>query len=127
MYDAANRRIASVDALGNRTSFGYDAAGRRVSATDPLGNVNSMVYDAANRLTATSIRWATGRSLGYDAGSRLVGVTNPLGMIRTTCTTTPAARIASIDPLGNTSTAVFDAAGRRIAPSTRSAIVNHGL
>jgi YD repeat-containing protein len=43
VYDAAQRVVAQVDALGFRTSFGYDATSRRNSVQDALGNFTKMV------------------------------------------------------------------------------------
>jgi YD repeat-containing protein len=52
VYDGANKMIAQVDALGNRTSFSYDAANNRTALVDPLGNEASSVFDSQSRRIA---------------------------------------------------------------------------
>lgn len=44
-YDALDRRIASTDGLGNRTTFTYDGRNQLCSTVDALGNVKRNVYD----------------------------------------------------------------------------------
>ena len=45
------QRSASIDALGNRTSFAYDQFGNLASVTDPLGNATVYEYDLRGRKT----------------------------------------------------------------------------
>ena len=54
VHDAAGRVIASVDALGYRTTSLLDATGNLLASVDPLGNRVSAVYDptGANALSA---------------------------------------------------------------------------
>jgi YD repeat-containing protein len=51
-YDAAGRLIASIDANGNRTSYGYDEAGRRVAVTNALDQVTRYGYDENGNQTS---------------------------------------------------------------------------
>ncbi|GEM_PF-5545212 len=50
MYDAAGRRTAVTDALGNVTKFGYDAAGNQISMTDAEGRIGGTGSDQAKSL-----------------------------------------------------------------------------
>ncbi|WP_229008360.1 LysM peptidoglycan-binding domain-containing protein [Methylophilus sp. Leaf408] len=49
VFDAANRKIAAIDALGNRTETTYDATDNITSIKDALGNLGYYYYDAAGR------------------------------------------------------------------------------
>jgi YD repeat-containing protein len=70
-YDAADREIARIDALGRITTRVYDDAGRQVATVDPLGAVTTTAYDRVNRPVA---------------------VTNPLGCTTTSVTTPSGSR-----------------------------------
>lgn len=48
-YDAANRLIESIDALGNKEIYQLDALGNIISKTDRAGNVWQEQFDRANR------------------------------------------------------------------------------
>ena len=85
-YNVGRALTASVDPLGNRTSYAYDVIGRQAAMTNPLGMITS-VYDNASRLIVASIP-GNRTSVGYDAASRRVSTTNPLGFVNSTCTTT---------------------------------------
>jgi RHS repeat-associated protein len=90
-YDLLDRRIASIDGLGNRTSFTYDSRDNQVSVTDPLGNVRRSVFDIFNRrrlqvCTMTSTGQGGGAPLPdidteylYDDNDRLSAVIDPGG------------------------------------------------
>ena len=52
VYDAASRRIASVDQANITNLFGYDGAGRLTSVTNALGKVTRYQYDEAGNETA---------------------------------------------------------------------------
>ena len=99
----ANRLVAVVDPLGNRTSFGYDAAGRQVSMANGLGFVSSTVFDAASRAIATVDPLGNAVSFGYDAANRRVSTTDPLGNTNTAVFDAGNRLVASVDPLGNDS------------------------
>jgi YD repeat-containing protein len=44
-YDPDGRRIAEIDADGNRTEYEYDIAARKETITDPSGNITVIYYD----------------------------------------------------------------------------------
>jgi RHS repeat-associated protein len=75
------RRLATVDPLGNRTSYGYDAAGNVNTVTDALGRVTSVVYDGLRRpLTVTTPDGGV-TSVVYDALGDVLTTTDPLGHV----------------------------------------------
>ncbi|MDT4991097.1 MAG: large repetitive protein, partial [Actinoplanes sp.] len=49
-----NRQVASVDGLGNVTSFGYDTGGFQRTVTDPNGNVTTIGHDANGNVVSTT-------------------------------------------------------------------------
>jgi RHS repeat-associated protein len=64
-YDAGSRKVLSVDANGNPTSFAYDADNRPLSVTDALGNSATNTYDADGNMTAlTEVEVAGPGSVG---------------------------------------------------------------
>lgn len=80
-YDADANVIATVDALGNTTTYQYDALGQKIQQTLPDPNGDP---DLSNAPVTT---------YGYDLDGNLTSVT---------------------DPLGNQTTYVYDALGRKI-------------
>lgn len=50
-YNAPVQRSASIDALGNRTTYAYDQFGNLASVTDPLGHATVYEYDLRGRKT----------------------------------------------------------------------------
>ncbi|KQV59881.1 RHS repeat domain-containing protein, partial [Duganella sp. Root336D2] len=44
-YDAADRKINSIDGEGKQTDYRYDGVGNLVGQTDPNGNEISHTYD----------------------------------------------------------------------------------
>ncbi len=67
-YDLLDRRIATRDGLGNRTTFGYDSRDNLTSIVDALGNVRRFRYDAFGRQDRV-VQEVTDSGLG--AGTRL--------------------------------------------------------
>jgi RHS repeat-associated protein len=54
-YDAANRLVHQIDALGGEQNLSYDDAGNLLSSTDANGHTTSYTYDNMNRtLTQTN-------------------------------------------------------------------------
>jgi YD repeat-containing protein len=75
--------IASIDQLGNRTSFTFDAASRQVRITNALGYISTTVFDNDDRVIAQINPLANRTSFAYDLASRQIRVTNALGNITT--------------------------------------------
>lgn len=85
-----NVLVATVDPLGNTTSFRYDDRLNQVAVTDaranagqPGGGVTTMTYDAAgNKLTETNAFGQT-KSWSYDAQNRPLTATDARGFTTT--------------------------------------------
>ena len=50
-YDAADRLVRQIDAMGGIVNFRYDAQGNRVLLQDPVGNITTWTYDTLNRVS----------------------------------------------------------------------------
>jgi RHS repeat-associated protein len=92
-YDPLDRRIATTDGLGNRTTFTYDSRNNPASVIDPLANVKRYRYDMFNR-KIREIREMTESGLGnsqrlpdlitqftYDDNDRLTSIVDPNGNV----------------------------------------------
>jgi RHS repeat-associated protein len=140
VYDAQNRVIHTIDALGNTNSVVYGATGRQEAVVDKVGVATTFEYDAQGRLYKTSRtnsipeyvyydangqRTATADSggvltrYGYDAAGRTIAVTNAWGTSEQAVTRTiydDLGRVLySIDARGVSNRFVYDGAGRRVA------------
>ena len=103
-YDAADRRIASVNHLTHATTFTYTPSGRVKTETDPLLNTTTYTYDAVDRritvqrpllMTATTAYDDNGNVLSqtdfngdtttftYDSNDRMLTRTLPGPMVET--------------------------------------------
>jgi YD repeat-containing protein len=78
-YDADDRRIQTLDALGHLVATGYNGRGLVTSTTDPLDKTLTHDYDHAGRPTAMLNRRHAPFAFGYDAANRLVATTTPGG------------------------------------------------
>jgi len=70
-YDDLDRRIATMDGLGNRTTFTYDSRNNVASVTDALGNVIRYQYDIFNRKTREIVEMT---ETGLGGGTRLADI-----------------------------------------------------
>src|SRR5262249_3025946 len=75
VYDAAGKKTALADPVGNRTSCVYDALNRLVEQDDPLNAKTTFAYDAAGRRTSQTDRLARRRDFSYDNANRPTGET----------------------------------------------------
>jgi RHS repeat-associated protein len=96
-YDLLDRRIATRDGLGNRTTFGYDSRDHLTSIVDALGNTRRFRYDAFGRQDRI-IQEITDTGLG-------TGVRLPDEVVETTHDDNDRPRTVK-DPMG--SVTVFD-------------------
>jgi RHS repeat-associated protein len=92
-YDALDRPIATMDGLGNRTTFTYDSRNNLASVTDPLGNIKRYKYDVFNRRVREIVEMTkTGLGGGvrltdivtqfiYDENDRLTSVVDAKGNV----------------------------------------------
>jgi YD repeat-containing protein len=81
-YDAAGRRSAVVDALGNRTEFGYDLSGNMVLRRDVLLRSTTFAYDAVGRATRQTFPDGTFVATTYDRVGRKTSETDQAGRTR---------------------------------------------
>jgi YD repeat-containing protein len=123
VYDAAGRRTATTNAVGQRTLFFYDAEGRLRHTVNALGEVQELRYDAFGRVQE---RRSFNRrvSLTGLAGGLLTAATKTLldatldavgdSIVRTGYSRD--GQVASTtDALGNVSTWAFNAFGDQIS------------
>jgi RHS repeat-associated protein len=105
--------IATVNPLGDRTSFSYNAAGLRVARTDANGHVATTVYDAVGTAIAEINALGRRTTAVFDAAGRRIGILDANGG-RNTYTHDAAGRIVQhLDALGRATTFAYDAAGRQ--------------
>lgn len=145
----SNLTTSVTDPLGNVTNYTYDADGRPTAITRMAGTPNAvttqLTYDPLYG-QATSVTDPLGHTItySYDSQGRLRTVTDPTGRTTTysyangddqpTSIKDPAGKITSLayfagdltritDPLGNTISRSYDAAGRLV--SSTDAVGDH--
>ena len=114
VFDLANRLVAQIDPLGNRTSFAYDVAGTRSGRRIRLGRSRPASLTRQSAGGDDRSRWGTAPASRYDFADEQIRTTNPLGIITTTVFDKLLRPVASVDPLLNRTTTAYDAAGRPI-------------
>ena len=142
-YNADGSVAATIDALGNRTTFAYDGAGRLISTTDALGNTASVEYnragqivasrDALGRVTRTT-RTVSGLPLrttradgtttetAYDVVEEVASTTDARGARRTVERDAENRPVSATDALGNASQIAYDTLGRPVWAQDASGI-----
>ncbi|MED5240103.1 MAG: polymorphic toxin-type HINT domain-containing protein [Pseudomonadota bacterium] len=90
-YDAAGRRTAVIDALGNRHTFEYDADGNRIREIDANGNVTEYEYNDLGQKVLTR----------FDDGHTLIDEVDVMGR-----------RTAQVDQAGTRTEYGYDGLGR---------------
>ena len=55
VFDAQNRLVQSVDALGRTSSISYNKLGKQATTVDVLGRTNTYTYDAIGNLIQTRV------------------------------------------------------------------------
>ena len=120
MFNGANQAIATINPLGNRTSFGYDSAGNPIRVQNALGQIATSVFDNNRRQVAQVDALGNRYSFSYDSSGNRVAVKNPLGKITTSVFDTLNQLLATINPLGQRTTSVTDS--RRVQTCTINAL-----
>lgn len=142
-YNADGSVAATIDALGNRTTFAFDGAGRLISTTDALGNTASVEYnragqivasrDALGRVTRTT-RTVSGLPLrttradgtttetAYDVVEEVASSTDARGARRTVERDAENRPVSATDALGNASQIAYDTLGRPVWTQDASGI-----
>ncbi|RBQ20017.1 hypothetical protein DP939_09300 [Spongiactinospora rosea] len=114
----------TTDNLGRTTRMAYDDAGRQTEVTDAAGKTTKTVYDPAGNPIKEANAVGGVTTWKYDDDGLLVAVTEPRGNVEgadpgkyTTRYEYDRAgqQTKVIDPLGNITTATYDASGRVVA------------
>jgi RHS repeat-associated protein len=78
-YDALNRLIQVVDAVGGVTRRTYDARGNVLAVEDPTGSTTKFAYDRSNRLVKETRPLGQETGYSYDAGGNCTRVVDARG------------------------------------------------
>jgi RHS repeat-associated protein len=134
VYDAKNRVIERIDALGNSSKTEYNQLGKELAVIDKNGNRVEFAYDDRGYLTSKTYADGTKESYTYDAEGNKLSFTNRAGrttgyeydnlknLTRTltadgaTASTeydTAGRPTAVVDPRGNRTQYEYDNAGRK--------------
>jgi RHS repeat-associated protein len=91
VYDAAGRRVQTIDPAGGVTAFAYDDLDRLVAVTEhavsgicgqpPCNVLTQYQYDRMGNRTAIVDARGYVRRFGYDAAGQLISATDPLGHV----------------------------------------------
>jgi RHS repeat-associated protein len=123
LYDAAERRVESLDAAGNRRAYALDAAGNPVLTTTfevvPGGGVEQVFegarYDALNRSAEVFDGLSNTRRRLYDARSNLRFAIDPEDFATEHRYDGLDRRVATIQPEGIGQFVGYDASSRRVS------------
>ncbi len=112
--DEIGRTIASIDPLGNKTTYTYEGDNTRPSTiTSPLGHVTTMTYDAKqNQLTVTDAKSNT-QSFKYDAKGNAIEITDAKGAKTAIVYNANNQPTSITNALGYATTIAYDALGRQ--------------
>jgi RHS repeat-associated protein len=125
-YDDRGNVLSTTDALGRTTRSTYDALDDLTSVTDPSGHTASYTYDGSGNLLDESRpvteTGATARTSYAHADAAHPGdvtsLTDPSGGVWSYAYDRYGNRNAVTDPLGHSTTAVYDALSRRTSTVT---------
>ena len=107
-YDADNRQVLMIEALGSgverATTTNFDPVGNVQSSVNPRGVTTSFGYDALNRRVTELEAFGTGlqrtSTMAYDAVSNVLSQTNGLGVTASFGYDALNRRVIQIDALG---------------------------
>ena len=112
-YNRFKSRVTEQNPLGYVTTYNFDAMNRPMGMMDALGNVSTVHY-SLNRKVADENALGYRTTYGYDFSNRLTSVQDPRGYVWTNVYDNRDL-VARMDPLGNLATSVFDKVGRQVA------------
>ena len=78
-YDAYNRNVGIINAVGAKQSMTYDALGNLTRFTDPMGNPSTFTYNALSQLITTRDALGHLTQASLDAENNLQVLTDALG------------------------------------------------
>ena len=114
-YNALDKEIARVDALGRRTEMVYDNRGNLLHTRHPDGTVESTVYDDENRAIAKIDRGGRTTLHVRDAAGRVVEIHHPDGAVERTLYDRAGRVVASVDGRSNATAFLYDDGGRLVS------------
>ncbi|MCG7861108.1 MAG: DUF6531 domain-containing protein [Candidatus Thiodiazotropha endolucinida] len=123
-YDANNRLVSTINALGHETRItSFDAADRPLTTLDANGVATGMTYYASGRLETSTVAPGTAleaiTTYTYDDAGNIETLTLPNG-VALTYSYDDAGRLTGVeDALGNTITYILDPAGNRTGEEMR--------
>lgn len=80
-YDALNRIIKEVDALGHEKTYAYDESGNLIEMTDTLGNKYTREYDLLGRVTKEIDPLGNETSYTYSRLGEIETITDAAGRV----------------------------------------------
>lgn len=126
-YDDAGRRLSMVSARGNctgctpsdyTTAYEYDAVGNLTKITDPLGNTTQYGYDDLNRRVSMTDPRGKTTGYAYDGAGNVASITNPLSKTASAVYNEVRWPTSQTDYRGKTTTFTYDNAGNRLSATT---------
>ena len=120
-YDAVGNVLASVDALGRRTEYAYDALDRLVLTTQPAADTGAArpttayTYDAFGNVLTEKDALGRVTAYTYDAMDRQITVTDAIGGVTRMAYDLAGRLVRMTDALGHASRFEYDALDRRVA------------
>jgi YD repeat-containing protein len=115
LWDGSGNRIALIDVLGNRTTYGYNSQGQLTVIRNALGIRETTLYDSSGRRLADLNPLGNRTTYGLNANSQVIRSQNPLGAITTLVRDSLNRVTAQVDCLGRRTTSSYDLNGHLIS------------
>ena len=114
-YDAANRRILTIDAEGGQTVSAYDKVDNRTGVTDANGHTTTTTFDGLNRRTRLTNAEGHHVDFAYDRLGNLLTLTDARGNASTYAYDGMNRVVTSTDAAGGVWGYTYDAVGNLLA------------